>query len=679
MSGNKKVSQLVELFASDVVSDDLLLIIDTARKESKKIKVSNFAAFLNNSGSIFAIHSVTADTASYILGSNVIGNITSASYALKSTNSSTASYASFALNSSASSYAQTSSWAVFSTNGGTSLVSGSTYNITSSWANNTNISKTASFLLYTGGNNGTASYSIKTANVINADTASFLNNSLGTIATSSYAGHAVTSDTSINSNTASFLQYGGFFNGTASFALNTSTTTIGGSKFNDYGLFLATSQSANEAQIDTVSITPSATVPISTLIEAIGSATLNFTSSIRNNDSISLSILDRITGNLQTLDTIPVFFSTTTVIDNWNSLLTGSISTPFLLASQITGSGSFTIEVNTTPNIILSGSRITKFNISSTSDIVSSQSDEIIDFAYDPTGSYAIFYSGSTGPFTDNLFGLRITGSQFITSMSLVNQNITNIRYTWKAIRLKSLDCSFNIPLSTLTYKFPDILNTLICNSCSLNKISSISNTSMSYFDCSHNFLNSLPDLPQTNYSMSYFDCSRNLISRLPTLAPTMSVINCSGNPLITLPSTFPFGLQKIFCDTSSLVTVLSNFPNSVISMSFQKNSGLQSWLSPFSSSLKYFNGSLSPLGVGGFPLPNISMSAILLQSSSLPALGLSSSMNAICSQSLFNAQNYNLVSGTIDITGNGFPDFNTLLNYINPLVNTYSWTVLHD
>ena len=55
-SGNKRVSQLIELTSAEVANDDLFLIIDSSAYESKKIKVNNLSAYLNASGSIISIY-----------------------------------------------------------------------------------------------------------------------------------------------------------------------------------------------------------------------------------------------------------------------------------------------------------------------------------------------------------------------------------------------------------------------------------------------------------------------------------------------------------------------------------------------------------------------------------------------------------------------------------------------
>lgn len=202
---NEKVSQMVSLTAAEVASDDLFLIVDTSAKESKKINVSDVLAYLEATGSFMAAHATLADTASFIQGTGVFGQVASASLSQTSVSASHALRADNAI---------TAAFALAggSGTGGTTIVTGSTYPITASSATSASYAVNSTFasssnvalsLKYTGGNNGTASYSITSSNAI----------------TSSYAFNASTSDSASNalsSNTAV----------TASFALNTPQTSL---------------------------------------------------------------------------------------------------------------------------------------------------------------------------------------------------------------------------------------------------------------------------------------------------------------------------------------------------------------------------------------------------------------------------------------------------------------------
>jgi hypothetical protein len=685
--GNKRTTQLVPITPAEVVSNDLFYIIDISAHESKKMTASDLALYLNSSGSLFAIHAINSDTASFVLPGGITFTVPSASFASFVSSASFASFAAVALSASNSitasfslngeiGNAQSASYLIY-----TGAINGTaSFSLTSSFTRNT---QSSSFLIFNGSNNGTASFALTTQNVnhaVNADTASYLNASLGLVASAS---HANVADNAAQSQTASFLQYNGVFNGTASFALN---AAIANSRMIDYGIFLATTQSNYNSQIDTLLINPSSAGSFQTDVEAIGSATLYFTSSVITNDSISLSITDKFSGTPQVIDSIPVFWNTTAIMDNWNTFLTGSMSIPFLLIAQINLTGSYLVQVNSTPNVILNSSRITRFSVASTSDGLSAGPDAPIDFAYTPAASYATFFSASIGPFTDTLPGILTTGSAVLTSINLSSAVvISSIRYTWKCVSLQSLNCANNPFLTTLNYKFPSSLNTLICNNCNLGFIYNISNTSMSYFDCSNNLLSSVTDMPQTqNYTMSYFNCSNNSIVNLPLLAPSMSIISCSTNPLTSIPTNMPSGLKEMDCNSTQLNVVTSVFPNTAVSLSFQNNLLLQSWFASFPISLVSWKASNSPLGIGGFPTPSVSMSSIQLNNCSLNILGASNSMDFVFSASLINAASHSLFSGSIDVRGNGVPDVSTFNNYIIPLTGSafggkYNWTLLYD
>ena len=295
-SGNKRVSQLIELTSAEVANDDLFLIIDSSAYESKKIKVNNLSAYLNASGSIISIYADQAGTASWAI--NIVGgSVPSSSYSFTSSIAITSSY-SLNSDSISSSYAKTASWAENAIGGGTTLITGSTYPITSSWATTAISSKTSSFLLHSIGiNNGTASYSLTSQNVnhsTTADTASYFNSSVGTVATASYAILAKdVVNTVNNSKTASYLVFSPT-NGTASYAI--SAGTIAG-VMNNYGMVNAIAQTSYSAIINNLDIHSSLNTAQQTMIEVIGNTILNSTSSVGNNYSISLHYTDRYSGN----------------------------------------------------------------------------------------------------------------------------------------------------------------------------------------------------------------------------------------------------------------------------------------------------------------------------------------------------------------------------------------------
>ena len=183
MVNNKKVSQLTILGASDVQSNDVLLVTDTSQKESKQLAVGDLLLFVENSGSFSAYHSVTADSASYVQSTNIHGVI---SFANNSSQSISSSYSSLAESSSYSVVADTASYSQFcvTTTSNTDTASFLKYlgtpNGTASYSiksNLSDVSTTASFLFYNGNPNGTSSVSISSSFSNKSTSASFANNS----------------------------------------------------------------------------------------------------------------------------------------------------------------------------------------------------------------------------------------------------------------------------------------------------------------------------------------------------------------------------------------------------------------------------------------------------------------------------------------------------------------------
>jgi len=168
---NEKVSQMPSLSAAEASVNDLLMIVDTSALESKRISMGDVITFISSTGSFTATTAVSAQTASFVLGQNVFGQVQSASIAQTVVSASHANRADQAI------LATTASFALSTvvSNAGTTLFTGSTYPITASStisASNALVSTFASSsnvalsLKYTGGNNGTASYSILSTNAI---------------------------------------------------------------------------------------------------------------------------------------------------------------------------------------------------------------------------------------------------------------------------------------------------------------------------------------------------------------------------------------------------------------------------------------------------------------------------------------------------------------------------------
>jgi len=157
---NEKVSQLVELTAGEIASEDVFMVGDMSAHESKKTTAAQLLLFVETSGSFAAATAVLANTASYILGSGVDGAVATASYV------NTASYA--------------------RRTGVADTAGSASYSTTASYVASSGVSAdTASFLKYSGIPNGTASYALVAGT---SNTANYASNLIGVAGgTSSYA------------------------------------------------------------------------------------------------------------------------------------------------------------------------------------------------------------------------------------------------------------------------------------------------------------------------------------------------------------------------------------------------------------------------------------------------------------------------------------------------------------
>ena len=203
MANNERVSQLIELYATDLQSNDIFLVTDMSVRESKKLELGQLMLFIENSGSFLAYNSLHADTASYILGSYVDGPV---NLSLVSSQSISSSWADNCLS---SSKAQSSSYADFAKTVGAI----------------TTIADSASFLIYSA-TNGTASHAMlsETANVaVVANSLYWVpgsqNGTDSWAMSSSFNNSSSYASSSTISNTASYVQSSSYAS-TASYASN---------------------------------------------------------------------------------------------------------------------------------------------------------------------------------------------------------------------------------------------------------------------------------------------------------------------------------------------------------------------------------------------------------------------------------------------------------------------------
>lgn len=204
---NEKVSQMTALTAAELALADLFLITDVSAIESKKISVGDVLTYIEATGSF---HITNAVSASFVPGGGVFGTVTSASYAP---------------------FASTSSYAIRAGLADTAS-NALTASVTLACVTHTTTADTASYLLYQGFPNGTASFALTASKTTLSDTSSFLLYTPGL--NNGTASYSFTSSFTISSSvtiTASYV-VSSSQSDTASFAINSLTASfIGGTTY----------------------------------------------------------------------------------------------------------------------------------------------------------------------------------------------------------------------------------------------------------------------------------------------------------------------------------------------------------------------------------------------------------------------------------------------------------------
>jgi hypothetical protein len=523
----------------------------------------------------------------------------------------------------------------------------------------------ASSLIYP--NTSTASYAIRSETATTASyarTASYISNFGASVDTASYSIKSGNADTSIVSNAAAALIFPN--SSTASYAMKSENFSY--NHFIDYGIFLATSQSISASQLDLVNVSSSLSGARQTDIRTVGTVIVPYTSSIVVNESLSLVIKNRDTGDEEIIDSTPIYFDVSRTVNLWDSLMSGTLKIPYVLEGSSSLLGNYMVFVTgSSSNIRIESTRTNRFNLASLSDTLTVSPAEELMFQMNPQGSSVLitFYTGShEGPFTDYRNGMISSGSQTIESINVRSKNVNSIRYVWTLGNLNTLDCGDNDFITQLT-GMPDTLVTLSCDSCSIDQMLSLANTTMSYFQCGKNELTSLPALPT---SMSYLNCTNNNLTSIEGLPNTMSYLNASDNLIVSLPSSLPYGLTELYLNNNQIMSMDATLPNSILTMSISNNTGLFNWLGPLPTSLKrfYINDTI----LSSIPTLPPSMSYLNAASSSLSE----PSINNICSQSIVNTQlNGFLYFNGLSISGSTYAD------YVTPLTMLYGWTVEYD
>ncbi len=663
ITGNKKVSQLVELTAEEIQPNDLFLIIDATARESKKIKASELEIYLQGSGSTV----VNAESASYVPGGGVDGPVLLAN---TSYSSSTSLYALVAGFVNSASYATTASFALNGGNassGSTSasyLVYTGTPNGTASYAIKalqSDVSSVSNFLSYFGGNNGTASYAITTkitGRATNADTASYLLGGAGaSVATASYAYVAEVANSG-NSTSSSFLVYSPN-NGTASYAMSALSFA---NVITDQGIYLANTQSNIQAQLDGVDILWSTKGLARTPIEVAGTIKIPFTASTVTNGTIYLSVIDRNTGFETILDSSPITFNLGSAMGSWGNYESGSVRQTFNLMGQESLYGSYLVFVSASNNLQIDSTRPVRFNLASETDTFAAYPAMPITFSVLPSQSLFTF-SSTDGPlFTGSAASMVATmslGKQIYT-VNGVNNGSVVIDFFWKLSQVTASNFSNNISLITIG-GVPNTLQYLSCSYCNLSYLYSFVSSSLNTFDCNNNHITTLPDFP---YSMSYINCSSNNLTSL-NLPVSLSFLNCSNNSITSLLDPMPEGMTTLLANNNSISTLPLSIPQTISTMSLNIN--------PLTS-------------IGNLPTQSLYLSFNYCPITSLPTLPQGVTILSVQSCSLFQSSvddittqlvDYSVLSGTLDLRGNGTLSATSTSNIA--VLNGNGWTTFYD
>jgi hypothetical protein len=506
----------------------------------------------------------------------------------------------------------------------------------------------ASYLYYDGATfNGTASYALagptigSVQHAVYADSASYVNN----IVPFSSASWASLAENATTAYSADYLNYSSnVSNGTASYAIFAGSVA---GNMNVYGMFSALTQSTAGADIDVLDVQASNGQSCNTMIDVWGNLILDYTASISLQPSISLVIINRQNGNQTVLDTSTISFNTTPALSTWGSLETGSFHNQFMMAGQPSLYGYYYVYVSSsTPSLRFDTSRPINFSISSFSNNASVYAAEpATNFYVMPNGLVtASFYTtASGGPYSDYIAGMEHTGSGVITTMSIANQGVTDVRYTYYLITMSYFNCSQNLGLTSLNYAFPPTLNKFLCSTCSLSFIYDLSNTDIQYLDCSNNQLSYLPTF--------YYE--------------GLTYLKCSNNPLIEIPS-FPITLITLYCDTTN-ITQTSFLPNSLLTASFS-SSYITTISLPFPPSMSYINMMGNPITT----IPNMPLSCSYVNFA-FCSLTIQS-IRTLTSNLVTNAQ-YN---GTLDLRGYG-PLVDGVTTSNIGILTSRGWSVLQD
>jgi len=609
---NKRVSELTQITSAELNSADLFLLSDVSAQESKKLTLADLNNYILTDGNLTGSFYGTASWAQKNALTASFATVQTASYALT---------ASFALNGGTGGNATSASWASQSLSASyartASFVSVANA-ATASFATSSQFASSASFVIYTGGNNGTIANAITATTATTATTASYAltarSSSFAT--TASYSNSSSFAISSNLSNTSSISLYAQ----TASLGIITNVQTSASwasqslsSSFSDvaaeaitaitasyvlpnlslqqYGVFLAITQSNYKSQLDAVDIDPFFDTPATTSIEVAGTIVAPYTSSIALNESVSLYVLDRTTGIVYTIDSTPIYVNIQGQFSNVSASIQASLAGQ--LSGSITGStqGSIAGNVNGTMLGTTSGS-ISGSTLASGS----------------LTGSYNAIFSGS-------LTSGSLTGSYTGSLTSSINANYNgSITGSISGSVSTFLSGAMKIPFLLMGQLYLSTGSYMFYISASTSKIF-IEPTRISRFSVSSNIgqfgvhsgepvqltTDNSSDLIAFSSSAGgpFSGTAAQLVATGSTEILMMDISSVTGIRYIwTLTN-----LTKLISNGNTLVSDVGGMPNSIITMSLQ-GGGLTQLHSLSQSVVSYLN--FANNSVTTFPaLPN--------------------------------------------------------------------------
>ncbi len=593
---NKRVSELVSIAATELDVADLLLLSDVSEHESKKLQVKELSDFIlsggNLSGTLYgtASYAKNAATASYV-------EMISASYASTASWALKINTASYALTALSASYSQRSFWATTASYALTSSVELVYSSAFSDYA------RTASYLRWTPGiSNGTASYALTASHVIAtqnstsyAATSSWAYNSIS-------ASRAISSanvDTASFTYTASYLAFKGIPNGTASYALTAANIV---NQRQDYGMYYAITQSISSSQLDLVEVTPVFGGLKNTEFEIYGTVIVPFTSSNGPTEGkVELFVLNRQYGYSQSMDSIQAYAnigggSNISGTFKYPFTMRGEASLYGLFQVYVTASNGAFIETSRPVRFKIS-------SVSDQLGVSSAEPMQFYSYPEDAIMSYSsslhpgTLYEGSASQ-------VIFSGSYDATELLIPPGTVNILQYTWTLTGLEKFIADGNPGLTYLgglptgctsasaadcsLTELPDMKNSTVqyLNVPNNNIVANLSlSPSMSYLDVSNNYYVHLPNtmpqgmtvlkadgigitytppyIPDTLISMSFANCPQLTSWLAPDFPASLQYFDCHNSPLLNIPYVVPSDLLYVNISNCALANnIIGNLAN---------------------------------------------------------------------------------------------------------------------